>query len=109
MVIHYGLCIKGKLGKTTEIGQNTDKLPEAQNKFDALNQGNAAESEQKEQTEKFACEVCEATFDTKTGLGQHIRHRHPKLANEKRIAAVEADILRKRAEEKGRRGKTFET
>ena len=97
MAIHYALCIKGKLGKTTEIGQSTDKLPEAQNRFNALNQGSAAEPEQKEQTEKFVCEICEATFDTKTGLGQHIRHRHPKLANEKRIAAVEADIQRKRA------------
>ena len=93
MAIHYGLCIKGKLGKRTEIGQRTDKLPEAQNRFNALDQGSAAEPEQEEQTEKFACEICEATFNTKTGLGQRIRYRHPKLAN-KRIAAVEADIQR---------------
>ena len=96
IAIHYGLCIKGKLGKKTGIRQNIDELPEAQNRFNALSQDTAVEPEQEEQVEKFTCEVCEAAFGTKPGLGQHIRHRHPKLANEKRMA-VEADIQRKRA------------
>ena len=33
-------------------------------------------------------------------LGQHIRHLHPKLANERMMAAVKADIQRKRAARK---------
>ena len=44
----------------------------------------------------FTCEACSATFSSKIGLGQHIRHRHTDWANEKRIAAVAADIKRKR-------------
>lgn len=37
-------------------------------------------------------------FKSKIGLGQHVRHRHPDLANQKRIDAAAADINRKRQE-----------
>ena len=48
----------------------------------------------------YDCEVCQERFPTKIGFGQHIRHRHPDLSNQKRIAAVETDIERKRRVQK---------
>jgi hypothetical protein len=43
----------------------------------------------------FPCEQCEVIKATVRGLGQHVRHAHPNLANEKRIAGVRSDIERK--------------
>lgn len=43
------------------------------------------------------CSECHEQFRSKSGLGQHIRHKHPCLANERRIQAAKADIERKRA------------
>lgn len=43
------------------------------------------------------CSECHEKFRTKSGLCQHIRHRHPCQSNERRIQAAKADIERKRA------------
>lgn len=43
------------------------------------------------------CSECHEQFGSKSSLGQHIRHKHPCLANERRIQAAKADIERKRA------------
>lgn len=44
----------------------------------------------------FACGNCSESYATKIGLGQHIRHRHPEVANGKRIKAYREGILQKR-------------
>ncbi|KAK3592171.1 hypothetical protein CHS0354_000078 [Potamilus streckersoni] len=46
----------------------------------------------------FTCTLCPFRCKSSIGLGQHIRHAHPILANEKRIQSVELDMERKRAE-----------
>ena len=51
------------------------------------------------------CDVCSATFESKSGLGQHVRHCHPNLANELRLQAAKKDIERKRAAKKGEQAK----
>ena len=50
-------------------------------------------------------DVCSATFESKSGLGQHVRHCHPNLANELRLQAAQKDIERKRAARKGEQAK----
>ncbi|KAL8582147.1 hypothetical protein ACOMHN_004066 [Nucella lapillus] len=44
------------------------------------------------------CPECPSGFTSKIGLGQHTRHKHPNLANLKRIQAIQNDILRKRSD-----------
>ena len=51
------------------------------------------------------CDVCSATFESKSGLGQHVRHCHPNLANKLRLQAAKKDIERKRAARKGEQAK----
>ena len=86
----------GNWSRNTEVNRERPDLGnphvETQNRFEALthHQGTVADSAD------YACEVCQKRFQAKIGLGQHIRHRHPDLANQKRIDAVEADIERKR-------------
>lgn len=97
MAIHYGKCIKGQIGRTNGRGPTAPRrvdTPDTHNRFEGLAQETqpAADAD----TQNFPCEACSATFRSKIGLGQHIRHRHPDWANEKRIAAVAADIERKR-------------
>lgn len=48
------------------------------------------------------CPECDTVCPNEAGLGQHIRHRHPK-----RIAAVRADVERKRKERKEKPPKTL--
>ena len=96
IAIHYGKCNGGIGGRNTEVNRERPDLGnphvETQNRFEALtqHQGTVADSAD------YACEVCQKRFQAKIGLGQHIRHRHPDLANQKRIDAVEADRERKR-------------
>ena len=52
------------------------------------------------------CDVCSMTFESKSGLGQNIRHRHPNFANELRQKAVLKDTERKRDRLK-RRSKAY--
>lgn len=98
VAIHYGKC-KGDVVATTTDTDGERREPEAvvgQNRFEALpevpqeNLGAVAEMTD------YACEVCSSRFPSKIGLGQHIRHKHPDLANTKRIEAVKHDIERKR-------------
>eukprot|EP00745_Piridium_sociabile_P006502 TRINITY_DN141970_c0_g1_i1.p1 TRINITY_DN141970_c0_g1~~TRINITY_DN141970_c0_g1_i1.p1 ORF type:complete len:355 (-),score=38.81 TRINITY_DN141970_c0_g1_i1:27-1091(-) len=42
------------------------------------------------------CEICPMSFTTTSGLGQHIRHQHPVLANQKRIDAPRVEQEKKR-------------
>lgn len=53
----------------------------------------------------FHCEDCEATYQTKRGLSQHVRHRHPIQCNERRKGEAEREAERKRCK---RRGEQFE-
>ncbi|KAL8572732.1 hypothetical protein ACOMHN_030314 [Nucella lapillus] len=48
-------------------------------------------------THPHKCPECPSGFTSKIGLGQHIRHKHPKVANDKRIQSIQDDILRKRS------------
>ncbi|GAB1610529.1 hypothetical protein Ahia01_001339200, partial [Argonauta hians] len=43
------------------------------------------------------CETCGQRFRSDLGRAQHIRHRHPAIANERRIAAYRSEMERKRA------------
>lgn len=43
------------------------------------------------------CSVCHEEFESKSGLDQHIRNKHPCLANERCIQAAKANNERKRA------------
>ena len=83
-------------GRNTEVNRERPDLGnsqvETQNRFEALTQRQETVADSAD----YACEVCQKRFQAKTGLGQHIRHRHPDLADQKRIDAVEADIERKR-------------
>ena len=96
IAIHYGKCKGGIGGRSTEINREEPDLGvspvETQNRFEALTQRQETVADSAD----YACEVCQERFQAKRGLGQHIRHRHPDLANQKRIDAVEADIERKR-------------
>ena len=42
------------------------------------------------------CETCTRRFPTKSGKSQHERHRHPEIANQRRIEAVNFEAQRKR-------------
>ena len=50
----------------------------------------------------FRCTECPLCFNTNSGLGQHVRHRHPTMANQKRIEAIENDKKRKKEGRKNR-------
>jgi len=86
IAIHYGKCLgKEPTPPAVENGTNGDNL-------------------------KHSCTECPAKFKTKIGVGQHIRLRHPNVANERRIQAVKLDIERKkRARETARENKTRTT
>lgn len=97
VAIHYGKCVKGQIGRTNgrqpTAPQRAETL-DTHNRFEGLAQETqpAADAD----TPIYTCEACSATFSLKIGLGQHIRHRHLDWANKKRLAAVAADIERKR-------------
>ncbi|GCC16572.1 hypothetical protein chiPu_0022439 [Chiloscyllium punctatum] len=50
------------------------------------------------------CEVCQAKFKTTRGLGQHERHAHPLLRNEKRKIGVKKGKVKEVDPEKVRKG-----
>lgn len=66
-----------------------------------------SQSQELENSFPFQCEVCESSFKTKIGLGQHRRFRHPIEANLKRIASRQEDIERKRQLRKTARAETL--
>jgi len=45
---------------------------------------------------KFICDGCACRFPTKSGKSQHERHRHPEIANNRRIKATELIAKQKR-------------
>ena len=71
IAIHYGKCIRGQ---TKQRGPTENELPAADG------------------GEDLPCSECTMKFSTRIGLGQHIRFRHPHIANQKRIDAVREDI-----------------
>ena len=111
VAIHHGKCKGGALprnGMNTGNGEGSPQPTQTttQNRFEILNEElneDAVPNEEPQEvnevvaeTADYNCEVCQSRFGTKIGLGQHIRHQHPDLANQKRIAAVQNDIERKR-------------
>lgn len=123
IAIHYGLCSKGLTGRgiRTGAGKRGESVPEtigdARNIYvslenitdpDAASSAPQATGDPELTTRDdndlpvtiaalHECSECHEKFRTKSGLGQHIRHRHPCLSNERRIQAAKADIERKRA------------
>ena len=45
---------------------------------------------------KFECDGCACRFLTKSGNSQHERHRHPEIANNRRIKAIKLEAKQKR-------------
>jgi hypothetical protein len=76
IAIHYGLCKKGRT-KRDERDIEPPQAPEKEAKM-------------------FACEECSISFTSAIRLGQHVRHKHPDLANKKKIASAKVEEERKR-------------
>lgn len=79
--VHYGICRKRPRRDPAE----QPSLTEAEEQVVAA-------------PEEFKCDHCPSSYKSKIGLGQHIRHRHPDVANQRRLQALSDDITRKREE-----------
>lgn len=107
IAIHYGLCTKGLTGRGSRngAGKGGETVPatvtETSSSASSTEAPDLTTRDDTDITEAIAalheCSVCNEKFMSKSGLGQHIRHKHPCLANERRIQSVQADIERKRA------------
>ncbi len=112
IAIHYGKCKKGRIGRSTQIASKVStqasngELVPTPVEPESLVTGSRFSSIS-DITEPMTpvvipeppghiCEECSAHFASRIGLGQHVRHAHPTLANLKRIAAAQADRQRKR-------------
>jgi hypothetical protein len=106
IAIHYGLCRKKNrpLNPTAttadDIVTPTQTFQLSPNRFAGLQISEADDSTTSSTQPNFQCSEYEASFNSKIGLVQHLRHKHPTLANENRLAAVQKDIEWKREKRK---------
>jgi hypothetical protein len=106
IAIHYGLCKKKRRLRSSTDTTTEDIIIPSQpiqlspNRFAGLQISEVEDSSTSSTLQDFQCEECKASFPSKIGLGQHIKHMHPCLANQNRLAAVQKDINRKREKRK---------
>lgn len=110
IVINYGLCTKdlNRRGRMELVGdylwlsmiwENPPSIPRSRRCVPSSGAPYLTTREEVDLpvtiTALLEWSVCHEQF--KSGLGEHIRHKHLSLANERRIQARKADIERKRA------------